>query len=395
MTAQPDPVRSLVADVDRLVERDPRELSDAALLSSTEILLHEAHRLEAAITRQVHLINVRGVTVAERGRATRGWLVEEQHLSPREATRYLTVGHALPSCPNVEAALTAGEINLEHAAAITHTVRTVDPEIRDVVEKELTVAAETVDPTRLGRFAREIRSRFGPETAEHAAARRYDSRWVRILESFDGMHAIDGMLDPASAATLKAALTPLLAPAGADDTRSRAQRTADALVALAELGLAGGQLPDHGGEKPQVIVTLPYHQLTADLDAALNTAESTVTMNGLPVTPATARMIACDANLIPAVLGGDGEVLNLGRRQATWTPAQRRALRLEDTGCRYPGCQTGLDRCQIHHIHHWAHGGNTDLKNGVHLCRFHHWLFHHTTWQISKNQHNHIQVWRT
>jgi hypothetical protein len=393
MTAHGHLVEVINAEVDRLAEQDPHELTDQALLTSTETLLHAVHRLQAVITRQLQVIDVRDASVAEHGRTVRGWLVEEQHLSPREATRYLNIARALPTRQTVAAALVAGHINLEHAEAITHTVRSVEPEIRDVVEKELTVAAECTDPSSLGRFCREIRSRFGPETAEQAAARRYDSRWVRLTETFDGMHRIDGMLDPTSAAALKTALTPLLTPAGSADTRSHAQRTADALVSLAEMNLAGRWLPEHGGEKPQVVVTIPWTELKANLDTHA-TNGSTAAINGLPITPATARMIACDAGIIPAVLGSDGEVLNLGRRQATWTPAQRRALRIEDQGCRYPGCQSALDRCQIHHIEHWAHGGATDVRNGVHLCRFHHWLFHHTNWQISKSHNNHVQVWR-
>ena len=106
-------------------------------------------------------------------------------------------------------------------------------------------------------------------------------------------------------------------------------------------------------------------------------------------------MIACDAQIIPAVLGGHSEVLDLGRSTRTWTRAQRRALRLEDRGCRWPGCQAPLHRCRIHHEQHWVQDhGPTDKTNGIHLCPFHHWTVHHTRWRIHKDIHNQVTVWK-
>jgi hypothetical protein len=55
------------------------------------------------------------------------------------------------------------------------------------------------------------------------------------------------------------------------------------------------------------------------------------TLNGpygvTAITPQTARRIACDADLIPAVLATDGTILDLGRSQRTWSTHQRRAAR--------------------------------------------------------------------
>jgi len=224
------------------------------------------------------------------------------------------------------------------------------------------------------------------------------------------MVAVDGMLDPTGAAAIKAALAPLLGKAGPEDDRSAGQRAADGLVMLAEHAMAAGGLPETGGEKPQVIVTIGYDQLKAELAAHTEQpgsgligeptsglsggAGDPVTMNGTPLTPATARRIACDAGIIPAVLGGDSEVLDLGRSTRTWSPAQRRALRIEDKGCRWPKCQAPLSRCRIHHQIFWALLGRTDKTNGIHLCELHHWVVHHTRWRIRKDEHNKIHIWR-
>jgi hypothetical protein len=388
-----DPLELITAGVRALVEQDPHQLPDTTLLTSTEAIFTVMNQLSGVAAARLQVMDVRDVTVAECGRQTRGWLIEEQHLGSEDASRYLTVAKALPACPTIGAALAAGEITIDHARVIAIGVRKVALEIREVFEKELVTAAASCDPSELARFARELRSRLGAEEdAEAAAQRLYESRWVQITPTFDGMHSIDGMLDPSSAATVLAALAPLLERAGTVDGRSVAQRCADGLVALAELAMRTGELPDHGGEKPQLVATLPYAELLDQVESAQPTH---ATLNGLPITPRTARMLACDAGILPAVLGGHGEVLDLGRKHPTWSLPQRRALRIEDGGCRFPGCQTGLNHCRIHHINHWAHGGKTDQANGVHLCRFHHWLIHHTDWQITKTHHGQIRVWRT
>jgi hypothetical protein len=212
-----------------------------------------------------------------------------------------------------------------------------------------------------------------------------------IRPGFDGMHSIDGMLDPEAAATLQAALTPLTGKAGETDSRTVAQRTADALTELATFSLAHGELPDHGGERPQVVVTIDWNQLH---DQAADRAGS-ATLNGAPISSETARRIACDAQIIPALLAGTSEILDLGRATKTWNRAQRRAARLRDSHCTWPGCTTSLDRCQLHHLHHWAHGGPTNHANSTHLCGFHHWLTHHRNWTITRNPTGHIQIRRT
>jgi hypothetical protein len=95
------------------------------------------------------------------------------------------------------------------------------------------------------------------------------------------------------------------------------------------------------------------------------------------------RKLACDAQVIPALLGSDGQPLDLGRSTRTFTAAQRRALGLRDgPGCAFPGCDRPIAWCDAHHIVHWSDGGHTDLTNGVLLCAHHHTLIHHGDWTV-------------
>ncbi|SDS34996.1 HNH endonuclease signature motif containing protein [Actinopolymorpha singaporensis] len=112
--------------------------------------------------------------------------------------------------------------------------------------------------------------------------------------------------------------------------------------------------------------------------------------DGKPISVATVRRLACEADLIPVVLGGDGQVLDLGRSDRFFKEHQRRALAIRDGHhCNFPGCQIPEPRCITHHMTAWDHGGPTDLANGVLLCRHHHVTVHHKGWQVRMGTHGH------
>lgn len=105
--------------------------------------------------------------------------------------------------------------------------------------------------------------------------------------------------------------------------------------------------------------------------------------SGHHVDAATVRRWACDAEIVPMVLGSRSEPLDVGRAQRTAPDAIRRALNLRDGGCAFPGCTRRPRRCQAHHIRWFEHDGVTALANMCLLCRFHHQLVHHGHWTIA------------
>ncbi|GAA2760234.1 HNH endonuclease signature motif containing protein [Actinopolymorpha rutila] len=112
--------------------------------------------------------------------------------------------------------------------------------------------------------------------------------------------------------------------------------------------------------------------------------------DGKPISAATVRRLACEADLIPVVLGGDGQVLDLGRSDRFFKEHQRRALAIRDgSHCHFPGCQIPEPRCITHHMTAWDDGGPTDLANGVLLCRYHHVTVHHKGWLVRMGTHGH------
>jgi hypothetical protein len=110
-----------------------------------------------------------------------------------------------------------------------------------------------------------------------------------------------------------------------------------------------------------VVVTVPFDVLRKELGLGMLDT-------GQPVSATQVRRMACDAMLIPAVLGGDGQVLDLGQARRLFTGPVRRALVLRDGGCAFPGCDRPARWCDGHHITSVLDGGPTDLDNGVLVC---------------------------
>ncbi|MGH3351777.1 MAG: HNH endonuclease signature motif containing protein, partial [Nocardioides sp.] len=132
-------------------------------------------------------------------------------------------------------------------------------------------------------------------------------------------------------------------------------------------------LPRHGGDATVVNVVISLAELRKDLGTALLGFDET---NGYTISAADARKMACNATIIPWVLGSDGRVLDAGRDSRFFQPIQRKALRLQQTCCQAEGCDMPPEWCDAHHLTAWALGGKTDLKDGVLLCPHHHRLAH-------------------
>jgi hypothetical protein len=186
------------------------------------------------------------------------------------------------------------------------------------------------------------------------------------------------------------------------DARTRPQQLLDGLVGACKAALATGTLPAAGGLRPQVMVTIHYRDLLDRLEHAsaqgprirarttdtrpdsgtdTGTGTGTFAFTG-PVTASTVRRIACDADIIPVLLGSEGRILDVGRSTRIFPPHIRKAITARDQGCSFPACTIPAPWCEAHHITYWSHGGSTGTDNGTLLCSHHHHLVHQEQWKI-------------
>jgi len=352
--------------------------------------LDAAHRLEqSAAAAKAHLvrqIDARGLAKTQDRRGIVSWLRARLKIDPQAARDLLEAANALDRYEHLDQAFSAGEIHTRQVLAVAEALDDLPADVgADIAERAQTTLvswASELEPAKLRRIGTRILEHVAPERADQQdeeALRREEERARRrraftLSTPFEGSVRVSGYLPVEDAAIVRAALDPLCTPRPGDP-RTPAQQRADALVDVCRLALNCGDLPDNGGERPQLAITVSYDAVSRELRRArLDSGES--------LSAAAARRVACDAQVLPIVLDGPGQVLDVGRSRRLATGALRRALIARDQGCAFPGCDRPPRWCAAHHIRHWVDGGATDQNNLVLTCGEHHRLIHEGDWQV-------------
>lgn len=288
--------------------------------------------------------------------------------------------------PLIDHAVCEGEISMAQAEGMISGLKQLPARLtRQDLERcqaRLLAEADSLGPYELRVLAARMVELIDPEAAEEAEAvrlareerRARRGRQLRITPDFHGSMRIIGQLPLADGALLQAQIEALLPPASSyasdDEMPTMEARRADALVSLTQLAASSGQMPEHGLDRPHVHVTVGLETLTNGLGRVglLGSSEHQQLSAG------EARRLACDADLIPVVLGGHSQPLDVGRTHRLVPKALRMALTHRDQGCSFPHCSVAAPACEAHHIQPWWAGGETSIANTVLLCARHHRL---------------------
>ncbi|WP_328609103.1 13E12 repeat family protein [Amycolatopsis sp. NBC_00345] len=365
-------------------------LSEEELTAGLLAAERQLCRAYAWMLSMVGEIDQRGVAVGKGFRSTQVMLVRSLRISQKEANA--RVAQATAVLPVMRNALAAGDINREHAHEIaqvlTHAPDSVTPEELAANETTLVELAHEAPPATLRKVGQRIQAYWDfdgvdPDKREQDLARPL--REFRYTRTRDGRMKYTGEFDPDTATLAEQLFTVLAKPDPADsfgnpDPRTRSQRQGDAIAAVLDLAARAPDLPVKAGERAVATITVSLDDLQR--------RAGTVMLDGHdPMTVSQLRRLCCDAKVLPAVLGGSGEVLDLGRAVRTATPAQRRALAVRDKGCTAPWCTRGAKWTTPHHIEYWTNphggpGGPTDIGNMALMCDRDHLLAHHGGWDI-------------
>ena len=317
------------------------------------------------------------------------WTASRTRAEARPLRREQRLAQALDDrWHKVAAGMAAGVVSVEQAQVIVDGLQAlparVGVEVIARAEAHLVDLAKDHNPTELRILARHILDHVAPEIAEAEEAKRLEEEERRAREKArlslkalgDGTTRISGLLPDEVARRLATYLHAYTSPrkadgaiSGEEDRIPYPRQLAHALAALLE-HLDPAQLPQHGGTATSVLVTIPLESLVNDLGVGEHLA------GGEALSATAIRRLACTAKIIPAVLGGKGEILDLGRTRRLFTSPQRKALALRDRRCRGEGCEIPAAWCEAHHLKPWSDGGNTDLADGVLACSHHHHLMH-------------------
>jgi hypothetical protein len=262
-----------------------------------------------------------------------------------------------------------------------------DPDVRARGVQVLLADAKKLDASELRKVALHLCAVVDPDGEARRDEKALDrleraahhGRHLSITDDQAGGAWIRGRCTSEDAALIKATLIPLAAPQPSDDgerdPRDHGVRMLDALVEACRLLQTADVLPECHGAVPRLTLTM-------DLDSLREQSGLAVTESGERLSASAVRRLCCDAEVIPAVLGAESHVLDVGRQQRLATAAIWRALVTRDQHCRFPRCTRTPIMCHAHHLVHWVDGGPTSLDNLVLLCGHHHRLIHAGPWRI-------------
>ena len=391
-----------------------RVLTDAELLHATDSASHLIRLLEAERTKcageiarrseprdETSLARKMGAGSAANlvaqvtgvPRAQAGTMVASgEAFRPRESI----TGESLPAvCPRVAAAFADGLLDPEIAAAMRRALAKAAPGLApfevDALERAIIDRSqEGWDPDTFLAYLRKVPEHAHPDggapgpdaptplpSVKRTPLQNGLTRWVLELDTLT-----DGFLKTAVDANTAITRSNLVAPddpepdADIQDRRPLAQRRVEGIhrVAKKALKVDDGQV---AGTAVTMLVTITEDALRTGLGTA-----------GLPdcgteIPAAIARLLAADAEIIPVVLGGKSQPLDLGIGRRYFSEAQRRAMAVRDGGCVGPGCDAPPSWCDGAHIRPAGYG-RTSLDNGVLLCWRCHLLHDQQGWQLER-----------
>src|SRR6478735_3870994 len=369
------------------------ESETAATLVELSRAKAKLSELEARVAAHADDIHV-GQDVAASSAAN--WLAHQTKQTRAETNRTVRLGHALEEHPATREGLAAGGVCVEQARVIVDAVDRlpdhVDPELRVKAEQHLLAEAAHHDAKTLRILGKRLFEVIDPDAAdaheaallerEEAAAAR--DTYLQLWDDGDGTtHGRFEIPTLAGAALTKM----LMAIASLKHQRATKGAGVEPLPAPEAMGQAfcdlitrypTETLPKLGGLNATVLVLISEDSLLGRLEQAgtLDTGER--------ISPALARKLACEAGIIPAVLGGDSMPLDVGRKKRLHPEHQRIAILIRDRGCRADGCdrRTGL---HAHHQTRWADGGETNVEDGISLCPWHHHRAHDTNYVMTES----------
>jgi hypothetical protein len=362
----------------------------------TGIALVDAHRLVARASALVAELVQHAEEVElhrQNGASTAAvWLANASAVTRRDAYRFARVGDAIAGrcAAHLAPACEAGTVDTEQADVIVKALdalpEELPAELRLQAEETLVGFAADHDARALRALGKKILTVIAPDIGEahEAALLEREEREARAASRLsmvsDGHGKVHGRftLPELHGAMLRKALDAYAAPKHLntnDDpdqrfvaSRPTPERYGQAFQQLLEM-LDQKDLPATGGTGATVVVTMTLESLLDGLAAAsLDT--------GGTLSAGEARRLACEAGLIPAVLGTKSEVLDLGRTARFHTKAMRTALAIRDKGCIAEGCTRPPHQTHAHHLTPWSEGGHTNVDDGCLLCDQHHHQIH-------------------
>ena len=385
-----------------LIDRLARVLDDTTAYEAATAGVLRAHRADlrrltgvvAAASAHADAAYVAVGGLQDDGVPSLSALRQREGMTSADAAKASRLANGIGDAHATATALAAGEIT---ADAATEVIRARDNDRLgddpDRVEADLLRTTKSGNASKVRTRVKHMEQTRDGDRLRNDAARQHKLRKVSLTEQRDGMWSLHGLLPAEDGERAKTLLDALSTWDAADtpesEKRTTGQRTADAFTDAVDWMLDHRDLPvSNGRNRPHVVVTVPSDTVHTEAptspsdDRWADLPPGEYAWADHPVAPQTVRRICCDAQLTHVIIDDNGMPLSVGRATRTWTGSQRTAITVRDGGCRGPGCDRPAGWTEIHHVQWWRHGGETDIDNGLLLCRHCHRLVHDHGWQL-------------
>lgn len=360
---------------------DPSEVRYALADLSTARCLIDAAELK--LVGLLHAAGAGDVDVAAElvGHAGRG---------AREASRVDDRAKLCADMPDVLAALDGGAIAAGHVDALVSGVRKLDAaqrSVMDAMSESLMAEAAEMSVDQFGEHVRDIvRQLRAVDPSDRLKSQRRrselktwidDEGMIRLRGRFDAERGsiLMGRLQSQVEAMFHSGAVAEVDPGIEPNDNLRATALFDLLAAGVEALRGGGRVAP---ARAEVVVMIDWDTLRT----GVHQHSTCRTSAGAELPVDAVRRMACDAGIVPMVMNGDGEVLDVGRSKRLATAVQRKAIFAMYTSCAIPECRVNIEHCVPHHIDWWEHGGPTDMNNLIPLCSRHHHAVHEGGWKL-------------
>lgn len=353
------------------------ESADPSSMSEVEVvrLARSVERLIGFLQSRVVHATARLAELTAQGRCQRPDVVMGQLVGKTEAGRLQRRAELFAEAPAMAAALESGEVTTAHVDALAAAVQQTPALVEHQHDLARFAAASSPD-----RF-REHCKLMGDLAAGDGGVSRFErqrraTRLRRRIDQVTGMHHFELIADPERGAQFGVLIDRAIERGFHRGDHVGIDNDQRAALALFELCASGGA---QTGPMPVALNVL------IDLDTVrdgLHQRSVIAAGGGAQLPVETVRRLGCDAHIMPIVLNGVSQVVDVGRSQRMATPRQRAVLRAMHPTCAIPGCGVSFERCNVHHVRWWRHGGRTDVANMVPLCSRHHHDAHEGGWQL-------------
>ena len=293
------------------------------------------------------------------------WLRDQARMLPRDAQRLVTLGHKTRVLPETRDAWMSGALSTGQVQTI---VRHVGKKIAVFAEHEAALVPtlvplsiiDTDEVMRSWRTHADAEDGGTPGEGEPASSVR--------LSPVGDRYALSGDLDADDGAIVTTALRVAESRDDEGETRTPAQRRADALVDVCRFFLDNQTTKTGGRHRPHVNLIVDLEDFSGGIVGGARLAMSVL------------ERYCCDSAIHRVLTDGRAGILDVGTATRVLTAAMWTALVIRDGHCRFPGCDRPATWCDGHHIRWVSKNGPTNLENLVLLCRRHHKKLHQPGW---------------